>query len=157
MYFTVQPSVIQQKSLQWAVGLVLSDAVACDWRISEGRAIWFCYVYGFGLIETQNYVISRDFLGWSPPHCGKILYLTNKKTSHLSPPPPPPPRLWVLPFSSFRSHCCRHTHYSMDSLGRRKIRLVNEKCGYLKTFTKGLCYRGRSVWGPLSSFLHCLQ
>jgi hypothetical protein len=33
-------------------------------------------------------VISHDFLGRSPPHCGKILYITNKKTSELSPPPP---------------------------------------------------------------------
>jgi hypothetical protein len=72
---------------QWAVGFVLSDAVTCDWRISEGRAISFCYVCGFGIIETQNYMISCDFLGQSPPRCGKILYINNKKASHPSPPP----------------------------------------------------------------------
>jgi hypothetical protein len=121
---------------QWAVWFVLSDAVTCDWRILEGRAISFCFVYGFGLIETQNYMISCDFLGQSPPSCGKILYINNKKepTPHLL-----PPRLFRFFFFFFlpvvpSKLLQQYTHCSMDSFGLRKIRLVegNGKCGHLK-------------------------
>ncbi len=76
---------VQRKTLAWAVGHVLSDAVACDWRISEGGAISFCYVYGFGLIQTQNHMISCDFLGQSPPRCGKSFILTTKRQCTVRP------------------------------------------------------------------------
>jgi hypothetical protein len=78
VYCTTQYGSAENLSLG-SIGLVLSDTVACDWRISEGGAISFCYVYGFGLVETQNDMVSCDFLGQSPPRCGKSFILTTKR------------------------------------------------------------------------------
>ncbi len=52
-------SMVSRKTLAWAVGLVLSDAIACDRRISEGPAIWYCYVYRFRLCVIFPHVYLR--------------------------------------------------------------------------------------------------